>query len=205
MKIKKEHNKKLKREWEEKKQKEKNRQLQEVLAEMDRVNKVNSDLERLIANSRNNTPHSTPKRKMKQKSAVKITHKNSSTLDSTTKNRRVSKGGAVKKVSEERSEYQNILSSFLNLKQGKPEAYSELIEQAMEAIDNILRFKNNKSKNFTSKVGHPGKKCTTQTKESKKLNSNKALKLLEALQSIIVKGETIEGNVIDGSITFNRK
>lgn len=57
--------------------------------------------------------------------------------------KRATKTLAVSRKAEnndDKCEYEEILNSFLNLKQGKAEAYSELVEQVMSTTDNILKL-----------------------------------------------------------------
>ena len=107
---------------------------------------------------------------------------------------------------EEKREYEEILNSFLNLKQGKAEAYSELVEQAMTATDNILKLKsackkpNVKCRKPLNFENGDNEKRVKGKVDSKDENKNKALGLITALQSIAKDGKHLTGQTIESII-----
>ena len=130
LKTREEENSKLRRDLAKEKEKEKReKEMKSVLKKLQQANRTRSDLRRSIASSRNTTPSASPKKK---------THKQQKDQ------RRVIK---KKKENEEtnrpdkKSEYNDVLESFLKLKQGRADKYSDLMLEAMEATDNILSLK----------------------------------------------------------------
>ena len=125
---------------------------------------------------------------------------------------------------DERSEYEHILNSLINIKQGKAEAYSELVEKAMLATDNIMQLKQSRldtmetgNENPTEMLGEVQRKF-----EFKSINKEKdsdyndtqhnigdnafnnecearenAISMLACLQSHIRAGETIDKETIE--------
>ena len=180
-----EKGKRLKQELELEQRKEKDKEIREVLGELNRINKRNNDLERSIVNSRNGTPSGSPSRKRKPKSTVRMVQKKK-----TESTRSRSRNEHSSEDSEkEKSEYEDILSSFLNLKQGNAEAYTELVQNAMAATDNIIKLKHdrNRQKPLISKRVKGRDSLVNNTTEQ-----NKALELLSTLQLALGKNN---GNV----------
>ena len=48
------------------------------------------------------------------------------------------KSKASHSTEEEKSEYNELMNTFMNLKKGQAKAYSDLVQEAMKATDNIL-------------------------------------------------------------------
>ena len=204
--IKKEKCEALSREIMVEQKKEKDKQLKEILGELSKVNKRKNDLERSLANSRNNSPEVSPRRQK-----VKSTKKTSTKVKaSTSKGRRAVKTPSSTKRTQrtdEKREYEEILNSFINLKQGSAEAYSELVEEAMNATDNILKLKNTRKRNETKcrkpldfesaeKITAPVKQQVNNCSQNE-LPKHKALELLNALQSITGNKRRLSGKAIE--------
>ena len=139
--------KKLKETWKEEQNKEeiaKRKRMQALADRFKKLQKTESGLSRSIASSRNNTPVNSPNKKSGVKKTI-----------SKSPRRSVNKGKPATKVvpkSNERMKLDaadpqevrgkqiqanNLLTSILELKQGKTEAFSELVAQAMQATNNL--------------------------------------------------------------------
>ena len=142
LKAREEENNKLKKDLLKKKEKEKrrNKEMQAVLHKLHMANKTRSDLRRSITNSRNASPATSPKLKRSK-------HSNSKADQRVV----IQKGGNKTKQRaqgemEQRkcSEYDDTFKSFLKLKNGNDDKYSELVLNAMEATDNIMSLKHSR-------------------------------------------------------------
>ena len=103
-------------------------------------------------------------------------------------------------LDREKREYENVLSSLMGMKQGKAEAYSDLVEQAMQATDNIMKFRknsNDRSKNKAesdstySECSVSGSDSECERKEQKVNNKVKAMKMLQRLKDRVKGGEQL--------------
>ena len=148
-----------------------------MLSETNKVSKRNCSLEKSLASSRNHTPDSSPRRK-------------SRSLKSTRKNKKMTR--TPNKLEDDKSEYTEVLNSFLNLKQGKAEAYSDLVEQAMSTTDNILKLKKDRQAISSGNKN----KIEIQNSDNESPEGNKALQLLSALQTMVSSGEPINNSTI---------
>ena len=201
VKIKKQKCEQLRKELVAEQWKEREKELNEVLSELSKINKRKSDLERSLANSRSNSPDNSPKHQ-KTRTTTKSTVKRQkvSSMPPTSRGRRSCKTPAMtskgrKSTSEEKSEYEDILHSFLNLKQGHTDNYSELVEKAMNATDNIIKLKNNQKSNI-AKCRKPLDFESKSGKQDNNSDKNNALKLLNALQTIVSKGKSLNSKTI---------
>ena len=139
LKVREEENNKLKKDLLKEKEKEKrrNKEMQVVLHKLHMANKMQFDFRRSIASSRNASPATSPKTKRSK-------HSNSKPDQRVV----IQKGGnkpkhRTQEEMEQRkcSEYDNTFKSFLKLKNGSNDKYSELVLNAMEATDNIMSLK----------------------------------------------------------------
>ena len=136
--LRKERCRQLKQELEDEHKKEKDREMKLVLEELERTKKTKTNLERSIASSRSNTPSGSPRRsKPKPKSTVKVITKKAPR----SKHTKMAEELPRENWSEEKREYDQVLNSLLNVKSGKAEVYSELVEKAMNATDNLMLLK----------------------------------------------------------------
>ena len=132
--------KKLKTEVETERKKEKEKEMKMVLAELNKVNKAEYSLEKSLSSSRSSTPCNSPRRRNRNKA----TNKKENGLR-TKKPTVASKVCKKTSLDKEKSEYKDILTTLMGIKQGKTEVYSELVEKAMDATDNIIKIKESRT------------------------------------------------------------
>ena len=190
----------LQKEISQERQKEKDKEVRELLAELNKVSKTEQTLERTLAGSKNNTPNSSPKRKHTVRSVVKSTSKNkvrSSKLQASPRGR-----SRHQRSTEDEREYKNILDSILNIKQGKAEAYSELVDKAMNATDNILQLKHtrNDDNQHTTCTKHKNDKhgnttMHTEAEATDGHDKSEVLQLLNAIQTKVKGGQHLNADL----------
>ena len=185
-------------------QREKDREIQDILDEMSKVNKAKLCLEKSLASSRASTPCSSPgRRKTQPKSTVKVAMKAKPRVTMSLRGTKQEVGN--KKINEEKSEYKELLNTFLSLKQGKGEAYSELVEEAMTATDNILKLKKQRNKSPAGDNQNSAFKgkltiddCDSASEcERDDDHREDALKLVQALQSAVKENKQLDSNTIN--------
>ena len=185
------------------KQKEKDKEIKQLLAELEKVSKTEQSLEQTLATSRNNTPTNSPNKTKKKHTTVKSTirkvRRRTDNTASPPLRGRISKKKPNKKDSDDKSEYESVLETLLNLKQGRAEAYTDLVDQAMSATDNIIKLKKNQDDGkieIRSKVNKVGQmlnkdaKCNSSNSEHD--DKVQALQLLNAIQTKVKGGQVID-------------
>ena len=122
--------KQLKKEMEKKKLHEKQEcKMPELVSKIRKVTKTKRTLQRSLASSKQNSPSHSPK---VQKYRVKG--------KPPTRKKDIRVVQQKEKPREERSEYNDLLSTMLKLKQGSTD-YNEIVANAMNAMDNLLTLK----------------------------------------------------------------
>ena len=178
--------KKLKKEMEKEKLKEKqNKEMKAVLEQINKVNKTRRSLQQSISASRHASPADSPKTFKKVVPTGKVTKQKVSK-----KPARGTKEGAA---TTDRSEYNQILESFLKLQHGNTE-YADRVANALEATDQIIALSGSKveidsdfneinqtktqSKN-KNKGSKPNEKEVISLKKANERNSNEVFDIID--------------------------
>ena len=138
------------------------REMKLVLQKLRKVDKTRKSLQRSLNSSRQNSPTSSPK----PRKSTKTPRGDSNQKPKATK------------PTQDNSEYDQILNSFMNLKQGGSD-YSLLVANVMQATDNVLALSQDKNAQVVSpeKIVTSGHKGTDRQDSS--LNTETLFAILE--------------------------
>ena len=205
LKEKEDKKKRLQREVLKEQNKEKRRkEMQSILLKIAEVDKANSNLQRSLTSSRENTPSHSPGKASARKPNT-TDRKKTKRDQCIVRQREESK----EREQEKRSEYNDILFSFLKLKHGENQHFSELAVKAMEATDNILDLESRQKKTETELTGNKVKSGEELVKQVKsfKSKSGKPLaheRLVELLSLLENEKDTMgsESELVDSIHTL---
>ena len=176
----------------------KNREIQNLLRQIKHADKTKENLQRSLASSRASTPQASPKanKQGRRKHAPPQKGKKSGS-DTWSGSRKKRKDSPQEEEQEEqsKSEYQETLNSFLSLKQGNSQEYSDLVIKAVEATDNIMAIKKLREVERNNTLRGPTNNSKHESKQNRGINSkgDNASKLFEVLEHY--KVETPEQEV----------
>ena len=120
-----------------KEKEEKKRLRRKMEARFKKLQEKEDSLNKSLASSRSSTPKCSPKgstSKTKGRSSYK---KKTGLSDRKTKAKTSTRKGSRRKLDQDTSEYPNLLNKLTNLKHGKVEAFSELMQKALQSEDNL--------------------------------------------------------------------
>ena len=153
---------KLKKEVEKTRLKEKqNKEMQAVLDKINKVSKTRKSLQKSISASRQASPAASPQGSRRPtKGKVQKTKQTASTSKETNK-------------ATDRSEYEQIFSSFMKLKQGSPK-YADLVANALSATDQVIALSEGTCTNDKIAVKQSKHKPKTELATGPKIEKSKA-------------------------------
>ena len=162
----------------------KKKEMQAILERIQQADRTACNLERSLANSRESTPKHSPVKSKKSGSSKK-------------RGQRKEDPRNKEQDQDKKSEYRDVLSSMLELKQGSNEPFSELALRAMEATDNIFSIKkqreNQKSEDSENETELETdnnlieKVCKFKNKRGQPLSQEELFDLLASLNNNKVK------------------
>ena len=163
---------------------QKEKEMKQVLSKLTKVSKTRRDLRKSLASSRHSSPCGSPRVKGKEDRRSSRT---------TGKNKQGESSGLPSK--EQRSEYDNVFRSFLNLRQGNAD-YADRVANAMAATDSILTL--SQDRNDAIKVGQTGKTNNNRKggKVKGKTNKGSVNAILDIIDQFANKGDNSRGGDI---------
>ena len=173
----------------------KKKEMEGILAMIKATDNKKKDLQRSLENSRAGSKAATPKGTPKKGKKSSLTTTKKTGRKDTRKLVR-SETREHKDNKTESREYKETLKTMLKLKQGSGnEEFSELVQKAMEATNNILYLKKSREKRSYEKLTETQGKTSKVGRKSDNQTSKGAENVIQLLEKVSVNAETIESGI----------